>query len=298
MHGHIHQADQPAVCDPARGCHFRHMCPLDGPPRPHGPVLSCAALVPLQAHMAPSSCPNATCKSLTCPPLLSTSSIWPNLTLEPPCATSQGALHPAHSTPAQHLAACVPAQPKSRHKRSKHTLKAAIRPPEAIETRCSEPACPLQSHTCATRGGASERTYRVLHAFWGDAVQHNTMQWCSSAACVSHRVYHGYRSGRCVATTPRWPRGARRERPTTLAWFGKPARRHVVLHGYQSDLAAAWTRKPRDTRLGDARIAVASWHRGAERPHAKVRKHAIIVPIRNGPAYTIPVGYLQVELYR
>ena len=104
---------------------------------------------------------------------------------------------------------------------------------------------------------------------------------------MPHRVYHGYRSGRCVATTPRWPRGARRERPTTLAWFGKPARRHVVLHGYQSDLAAAWTRKPRDTRLGDARIAVASWHRGAERPHAKVRKHAIIVPIRNGPAYTI-----------
>ena len=151
-HGDMHQADQPAVRGSPRGCHFRHMCPLDGLPGPHGPVLPCAALMPLQPHMVPSSGSYATCKSLTCPLLLITSSILPNLRLAPPCATTREALHPAQPIPAQHLVACMPVQPRSLHKRSKHTPRPAVRPPKAIGTRCSVPVHALQS-TGAQRGG-------------------------------------------------------------------------------------------------------------------------------------------------
>ena len=163
IYGDMHQADQPAVRGSPRGCHFRHMCPLDGLPGPHGPVLSCTAPMPLQPHMVPSSGSYATCKSLTCPLLQTTSLILPNLRLAPPCATTREALHPAQPIPAQHLVACMPIQSRSLHKRSKHTQRPAVRPPKAIGTRCSVPVYALQS-TGAQRGGKCANAHNACCA--------------------------------------------------------------------------------------------------------------------------------------
>ena len=169
-HGDMHQADQPAVRDPSSGCHFRHMCPLDGLPGPHGPVLSCTAPMPLQPHMVPSSGSYATCKSLTCPLLLITSSILPNLRLAPPC-----------TTPARHCTQPSPSPPST-------LLPACLYSPGACTSGQNTSQCPQLDHPkqlqraaacqcmrCRAQvrnAGGSERTHAMRAA--------RLVRWCSS----------------------------------------------------------------------------------------------------------------------